>query len=144
MTYKEIYKNLIEEIKKDVYISHRYMGKTLAGFYDSEYNIIVINSVLKYKKEGVFALAHEYTHYKDFKAGKFKRFFDIRLGEKYTDSMMRQIVKAEQSAGRGAAKICKKYGRIYKPEELDKEKLKKLKVFWKKYYFSDCRTNIFK
>jgi len=134
MTYSEIYDVLLEYVKKEVVVYHKPLGSSLDGFFDAEYGHIVIRNDIRNTKRGVQTLAHEYTHFKDKKDKKFKVFFSYNK-TKYTEEKMREVIDAEQSAGRGAALICKKYGKIYKPEELNPKKLPGLILFWRQFYF---------
>ena len=77
MTYSEIYNDLLLKIRKEIPVYHRNLGDETQGFYDMEHDYIVISSGLKNTRKGVRALAHEYTHFMDNKAGKFPGFFVI-------------------------------------------------------------------
>lgn len=133
MTYSQIYDHLLDRVRKEVSVYHRHLGMNLDGFYDVEYNHIVICSRLRNTKRGVRALAHEYTHFKDRHAKRFAGFFAVHR-KKYTKERMSEVIAAEQSAGIGAAKICKEYGKKYNPEELNHRKLPNLIKFWETYY----------
>ena len=134
MTYSEIYDHLLERVKKEVFVYHKPLGRDLDGFFDSEYGYIVIRKEIRNTKRGVQTLAHEYTHFQDEKNGKFKRFFSYHK-TKFSEEKMCEVIDAEQSAGRGAAKICKEYGKLYAPEELNKKRLPSLIKFWRSFYF---------
>jgi hypothetical protein len=134
MTYHEIYECLLERVKKEVFVYHKRLGENLDGFFDADYGYIVVRQDIRNTKRGVQVLAHEYTHFKDQKSGKFKRFFSYDK-TKYSEEKMREVIRAEQSAGRGAAKICKEYGKLYEPEELNKKRLPYLIKFWRGFYF---------
>jgi len=133
MTYSQIYEHLLEIVRKEVSVYHRYLGNAMDGFYDVEYDHIVICSKLKGTKRGVRALAHEWKHRCDRKDKKFTGFFTIHR-KKYSEERMAEVIAAEQSAGVGAAKICKKYGKHYAPEETNPKKLPGLIKFWRGYY----------
>ena len=134
MNYKQIYIDLLAKVKAELPVYHRHIGSGLDGFYDAEYKYIVIDAKLKETKRGVQALAHEWTHYKDYTEGRFKEFFKVKK-KKYTEERMKEVIDAEQSAGRGASKICLSYGKKYYPEELHPKKLLPLLAFWREFYF---------
>lgn len=134
MTYAQIYDHLLEEVRKEVPVYHRNLGDGLAGFYDAFGDIIVMNSRWKNTRRGFRALAHEFQHKKDHKAKKFPGFFSYDK-RKFTEERMAEAIAAEQSAGIGAARICKKYGKNYEPEETNPKKLPELIKFWRKWYF---------
>lgn len=133
MTYSQIYDHLLDRVRKEVSVYHRHLGNNLDGFYDVEYNHIVICSRLRNTRRGVRCLAHEFQHYNDRKDKKFTGFFTVHR-KKYTEERMTEIIAAEQSAGTGAARICKEYGKHYSPEELHPKKLANLIKFWQDYY----------
>ena len=134
MTYAQIYNHLLEQVRKEIPVYHKHLGDGLDGFYDAFGNIIVMNSKWKNTRRGLRALAHEFTHFKDHKAKLYPGFFghDKR---KFTEERMAEAIAAEQSAGKGAARICKKYGKHYNPEETNPKKLPELIKFWRKWYF---------
>ena len=110
MTYAQIYDHLLEEVRKEVSVYHKNLGDGMDGFYDAFGDIIVINSKWKNTKRGLHALAHEKTHRDDKNAKKFPGFFSYDK-RKFTEERMAEAIAAEQSAGIGAARICKKYGK---------------------------------
>lgn len=136
MTYYQIYEHLLKEARKKIKIYHRPVRSDLDGFFEANLEYIVINTSLKNTKRGVHVLAHELAHFNDKKSNKFKLFFRLNR-EKYTKKKMSEVIKAERSAGRGAKKMCAKYGKLYSPEELNPKILPNLIKFWRKFYFCD-------
>lgn len=134
MTYAQIYKALLEEARKEISVYHQRLGGNIDGYFDVDYDIIVIRSELNGTRDGVQVLAHELSHVRDKRMGKYKNFFKSSK-RKYNEVLMAEVIAAEQSAGIGASKICARYGKKYEPEELDKKKLPKLIEFWKTFYF---------
>lgn len=134
MTYAKIYDHFLEKVRKEVSVYHRPLSGSMDGFYDVEYDHIVINSHLKNTRHGLRALAHEYIHFKDRHAKKFMGFFSAQK-RKYTEERMKEVIDAEQSAGVGAAEICGEYGKYYNPEETNPKELPKLIKFWREFYF---------
>lgn len=134
MTYSQIYDHFLEKVRKEVPVYHKNLGAGLSGFYDAFANHIVVNSRLKNTRRGLIVLAHEWTHYRDRHDKKFVGFF-THDKRKYSKERMAEVIAAEQSAGIGAAKICKKYGKKYNPEETNLKELPQLVKFWRKWYF---------
>lgn len=126
-----IYQELIEYAKSlGLPVVHRKLAFDYGRFLPN--HKIVISNKLKNTKEGCAVLAHEIFHYLDKRAGKFPRFYyHDRLD--YTKKNFRMVVRAEQSASRGAAKFLRNYGL-----QVDFEELTHPEVFydyWRKEYF---------
>lgn len=134
MTYAQIYSHFLEKVREEIPVYHKTLGNDLDGFYDVEFNFIVVNSHLRGTRRGLRCLAHEFCHMRDHKAKKFPSFFS-KHHKKYTKERMEEVIAAEQSAGIGAAKICASYGKKYSPEETNPKELPHLIKFWKSFYF---------
>lgn len=134
MTYAQIYEHFLEQVRKEIPVYHKPLGDNLDGFFDAFGHVIVVNSKWRNTRRGLRILAHEWKHFDDKRAKRFVGFF-AHDKRKFTKERFAEAIAAEQSAGRGAAKICKKYGKHYEPEELNPKKLPELMKFWRKWYF---------
>ena len=134
MTYAQIYSHFLEKVREEIPVYHKTLGNDLDGFYDVEFNFIVVNKKLKGTKRGFFCLAHEWQHKVDHRNKKFPSFFSHHY-KKYSEERMAEVIAAEQSAGRGAQKIAASYGKKYSPEETNPKELPHLIKFWKSFYF---------
>lgn len=134
--YEAVYNDALALIaKENVHVIHCALPPNTNGYFCCRPKHIAIRKTLKYKKEGLIALFHEYGHYMDFKAKKYKNFFSQKSLGKFDKKKMLEIERAEKSAGRWAQKMLKKYGIEYEAEELDPEQLKSLRKGWRIYYF---------
>jgi hypothetical protein len=119
----------------------KYKNKDLAGTFDPNTEVICIDKRLKYTIEGCFTLMHEASHRDQYRAGKFKKFFDLSNDEVYSDKLMSLIAKAERDASFRAVKLLrKKWNIIYESDDLTEGGLKDYIKFWRKFYFKKQKS----
>jgi hypothetical protein len=132
---KTPYRSILSFVKqKGIRVYHREIKGGAGGFFDYNKLIITVHKDYRDTWAGCSILAHEITHYHDWREGKFYNFFHSHLP--YTEENLKLVIDAEMSAIKGAERLLKDWGIKYDAPEFTKEGLEKSICFWKKYYFN--------
>lgn len=129
--YKALYEYLLIKLKaKNIKIIHKKMDGSMGGYYDIRSKIIYVDKECKYTKNGCFYLCHEYGHWKQHKAKKFKKFFNFTGYEPFSEELLDFIMEAENDADKIALSMLKDHG-----FEKVLNSQKDLRDYYSKYYF---------
>jgi len=128
------YKVTLDFIRsKGIKVRHRRLANNVNGHFDPETNIITIQRCLKGTVLGCAVLFHELRHWHQNRDKRFARFMSGY--KRYHPAYMKEVVMAEQDAGKFAKMMMDGLGFKYSPPELDEEELPELKEYWRKQYF---------
>lgn len=135
LTIAQKYERLLEHIKsKGVRVYHRTFDPERQGNYETDGCYITIQSSIRGTVGGCYALAHEFGHWQQHRAGEFSEFFK---NTQYSKRMLNLAYRAEQDAARRAKRLLWFYGLKCSPVELDTKQKKDLLKFYRKNYFID-------
>lgn len=131
---KAPYNSILRHIKeRGIRVYHRQMKNGAGGLFDCRQTIITIDKEFRETWEGCGLLLHEFSHYNDYREGKFRNFFEIKL--KDTEENRKLVLDAEFSAVNGSVKLLKMWGIEYIPDELTPGGRESATKFWLEYYF---------
>lgn len=134
-TIAQKYERLLKYIKNQgVRVYHRTFIKDRQGNYETNGCYIVIQSSIRGTIDGCYALAHEFAHWRQHRAGEFSNFF---TNTRYSKRALNLAYRAEQDASKRAKRLLWFYNIQYSPGELDPARKREYLEFYRANYFTD-------